>query len=504
MINYSSQKQLSIFDFKTEFVSKLNPENRWVKLANLLDWDKLASVYLHSLSSNMGAPGIDARIIIGALIIKHIENKDDRGTIEAIQENPYMQYFLGFDGFTDKPVFDPSLFVSIRKRLGNTQFDKMNAIIIAKALNIKIQSEDNTAEKAAKPEENSKKTDQKPKNKGKLQMDATVADANIKYPTDLGLLNKAREISEEIIDKVFITLQLDAKPRTYRRKARALYLKVAKNKNKTKKIIRKSIKEQLGFIKRNLGSIAKIVDNNPTALTDLSNAEYRKLLVINELYRQQEHMYRNKIQSIDNRIVSIHQPHIRPIVRGKEHRKVEFGAKIQVILVQGYTRINKLDYEAFNEGTCLKQSVEDYKSMMGHYPEVVQTDDIYMNRTNRAYLKENGIRHTGRPLGRKPKAQLSKYQKKKLQQERNERNHIEGKFGQGKRKYGLNKIMAKLANTQESAIAAILFVMNILKLSKDIFVSFFKVLFFDKKIALGINPKAIFIFASKNSIYKLG
>ena len=95
MFKYRSQKQLSIFDFHTDFESKLNPENRWVQLAKLLEWDKLADVYAKNFSSTMGAGSIDARIVIGALIIKHIEKKDDRGTLEAIQENPYMQYFLG-------------------------------------------------------------------------------------------------------------------------------------------------------------------------------------------------------------------------------------------------------------------------------------------------------------------------------------------------------------------------------------------------------------------------
>lgn len=83
----------------------------------------------------MGAKGIDARIVIGVLIIKHIEAKDDRSTIKAIKENPYMQYFLGFDHFSSDFVFDPSLFVHIRKRLGNDDFDKMSQIIISKALN---------------------------------------------------------------------------------------------------------------------------------------------------------------------------------------------------------------------------------------------------------------------------------------------------------------------------------------------------------------------------------
>jgi IS5 family transposase len=103
------------------------------KIVKLLDWQIFKVIYTQNFSSTMGAKGIDARIVIGAFIIKHIEAKDDRGTIEAIKENPYMQYFLGFGHFSSEPAFDPSLFVHIRKRLGNDDFDKMNQIIISKA-----------------------------------------------------------------------------------------------------------------------------------------------------------------------------------------------------------------------------------------------------------------------------------------------------------------------------------------------------------------------------------
>jgi len=416
----------------------------------------------------MGAKGINSRVIIGALIIKYLERKDDRGTIEAISENPYMQYFLGFDYFDSKPIFDPSLFVSIRKRLGNESFDEMNQIIIKQALT--LSQESRPAEDSRKNEEEAKdnlkqnESTEKPlTNKGKLQMDATVADAYIKFPTDLGLLNDSREKSEELLDKLCKSLSI-RKPRTYRIKARKEWINLSKNKNK---VIRKGISQQLSYLKRNLQSVDKILINNPLALNELTKAEYKYLLVIDELYRQQLEMFRANKHSIEHRIVSIHQPHIRPIVRGKAGKKVEFGAKINVSLQEGFARIDQLSFEAFNEGTFLKDQVERYKKLNGYYPELVQTDDIYMTKENRKYLKENGIRHTGKALGRKPKQVPSTQEKAIRQIERNQRNHIEGKFGQGKVKYNLNKIMAKISDTTESWIAGIFFVMNILKLSKD-------------------------------------
>jgi hypothetical protein len=417
----------------------------------------------------MGAKGIDARIIIGALIIKHIEAKDDRGTIDAIKENPYMQFFLGFDHFSSEPVFDPSLFVHIRKRLGNEDFDKMNQAIIAKALNL---NEKDKVKKNRKniDEDNFSNTDssQGSTNKGKLQMDATIADAHIKFPTDLSLLNDSREKSEELIDRLCLSLSL-SKPRTYRREARKNWLNLSKSKKNSFKQIQNGIKKQLNYLKRNIKSIDKILDDNPLSLSFFDKKQYKYLLVIKELHRQQLEMFQEKKHTVDNRIVSIHQPHIRPMVRGKQGKKVEFGAKINLSLQQGYARIDQFNYEAFNEGTCLIEQVENYKKLNGHYPELVQTDEIYMTRENRKFLKDKNIRHTGKPLGRKPKVELSRYEKNKLKKERGERNHIEGKFGQGKSKYKLNKIMARLAQTSESWIGAIFFVMNILKLSKEYF-----------------------------------
>ncbi|MBE9541731.1 MAG: transposase, partial [Proteobacteria bacterium] len=118
MVRYISERQLSIEEFKTPFQAKLSAENRWVKLSQVVPWDEFASAYVSMMNTSQGRPGISPRIVLGALIIKHKEKLDDRGVILAIQENIYMQYFIGLKEFTIDPVFDPSLFVQIRKRVG--------------------------------------------------------------------------------------------------------------------------------------------------------------------------------------------------------------------------------------------------------------------------------------------------------------------------------------------------------------------------------------------------
>jgi hypothetical protein len=498
MIKYTPQNQLSIFDFKAPFLAQLDIENRWVKMANILPWDEMAKIYYQTMSADKGAPSIDARIVLAALIIKHIEGKDDRGTVAAIQENVYMQYFAGLTEFTKTQVFDPSLFVHIRKRLGNEAFDKMNQLIIQKADLVHAKSKGKKATSTQTHDQSGENQDFNPTpNKGRVQMDATVCDVNIKFPTDVELLSQSREKCEQMIDKFCLHLHLENKPRTYRQNARRDYLNFSKNKKKSKAAVHIALKQQLQYLKRDIGHINNLLDKDIRLLGILSSREYKYWLVVQELYRQQQLMYSTKTHSTNHRIVSIHQPHIRPMVRGKQAKNTEFGPKINISLQKGYARIDQFDFEAFNEGKCLIPQIINYQQLHGHFPDLVQTDDIYMNRHNRQWLTENGIRHTGRPLGRKPKVDLSPYQKRKLREERNERNQVEGKFGQGKTKYKLNKIMAKLPTTQQSWVAAIIFIMNILKLSKDIFLTYFGICFLETIFSFfkTINPRN-FKFAS--------
>ncbi|RKN64608.1 hypothetical protein D7M11_33730 [Paenibacillus ginsengarvi] len=143
------------------------------------------------------------------------------------------------------------------------------------------------------------------------------------------------------------------KPRTYREKARRAYLSLAKQRRIGYRALRRGIGKQLTFIKRDLRIIEELA-----AITALSRRQYKQLLVIQELYRQQRLMYTKRVYHVEDRIVSIHQPHIRPIVRGKAKAKVEFGAKVSVSMVQGYAFLERRQWDNFNEGVTLIESVE--------------------------------------------------------------------------------------------------------------------------------------------------
>jgi IS5 family transposase len=248
--------------------------------------------------------------------------------------------------------------------------------------------------------------DEQPRNHGKLILDATVAEQAIRYPTDPGLLNEARELSERIIDELHAKSNRAQrkKPRTYREIARKAYLSLVK-------------------------------------LRRPSNRKRR---------------------------AGISQPYLRPIIRGKQGKAVEFGAKISVSLTdKGLAHVDKLHWDAQHEGHDLEAQVEAYKKRYGYYPEVVIADTLYGSRDNRSYLERKHIRFSGKPLGRPPKStpenkdEINRL-KAQRRQEYRERIPIEGKFGQGKYGYRLNNIRAKRADTSAAWINSIFLVMNLL------------------------------------------
>jgi len=461
MINYISEKQLSIEDFRTPFETSLLPDNRWIELSKIIPWDDFASIYISMMNSDFGRPGISPRMVLGALIIKHKENLDDRGVIAAIQENIYMQFFVGLKGFSAEPIFDPSLFVEIRKRVGADAFDELNKNLIKSI----------SKEKDHKHLSKKNKDDELPPNKGKLQMDATVADQYITYPTDSNILNESRKQCEKMIDKLYeLNGKSGTKPRTYRRVMNTAFLNYSKKKNKSKSAHRKMNRKLLECLKRNICQINKLLDifENEKKPFSLSDKEQKMFWVVNIVYQQQKQMYDQNTNSCKDRIVSIFQPHVRPIPRGKTKSKIEFGAKLGVSLDNGFAQLDTISWDAYNESQDLIPQVETYKELHGYYPELVQVDKIYATRKNRAWLKERNIRITAPSLGRKSKEvkEESYYKKRKRRKEAAERNHIEGKFGQGKNGYNLNKIRARLKETSESWIATIFFVMNLINYQK--------------------------------------
>ncbi|HAA22382.1 MAG TPA: IS5 family transposase, partial [Cytophagales bacterium] len=372
--------QLSIAGFETGFSHDLDPNNRWVKLSALIPWDEVVSLYDHSISKDKGRPNLNGRVAVGSLIIQWLEGFTDRQLVQHIGENLYMQYFLGYTGFTPGPPFDPSLLVELRKRLDMEKVIAINEAVLRKHGVLKAQQ-------TRLPEE----FEEEVAKKGRVLYDATVCPQDIAYPTDLNLLNEARLITEKVIDELYIPLSDERKPRTYRKLARKDYLNLAKKKRKGKKALRKGIKKQLGYLQRNLSTIDTLAEQNYAGqlpINLLGKRLYRKLLVSSSVYQQQQEMINNNTRSVADRIVSISQPHVRPVKRGKAAADTEFGAKINVSLADGFAFLDQLSWDAFHEGNQLISYLTQYYQSRGHYPSEVLADKLYCTRENRNTLKQ--------------------------------------------------------------------------------------------------------------------
>ncbi len=448
-------------NFILPFGGKLKSSNRWVILGKSIPWGEFEESYsTHFKKFNKrGRRSITLRVALGSLIIQEKLGLSDDETVQQISENPYLQCFLGYESFLLEEPFDSSMLVHFRKRLGKNILTEINETIAKRAAKI-----------IAKDKNDKDDTDS---NKGILKVDATCAPSDIKYPTDLNLLNEAREKLEGVIDTLCENTEI-VKPRTYRKKARKVYLSTAKKRNVIRNQMRKAIGKQLRFVRRNLKSIRKL--SKIVSLTKLSRRQYKDLLVVSELYRQQNLMYRNRIHVVEDRIVSISQPDIRPIVRGKSKAKTEFGAKVSVSVVDGFTYLDRFSFDSYNEALDLKEQLESYRKRFGFYPEAVQCDKIYRNRENINYCKNLNVRISGPILGR-PKTETTqnaielKKIKQIIKQDAIERIEVERKFGLAKRRYSMGLVMEKLPQTVFAAVSLTILVMNLDKILRWIFSS---------------------------------
>ena len=453
MYKFDRNHQYSLSDFNQPVGLKMNPENRWVKKAASIPWKEIEERYASLFPSKTGMPAKPLQTALGALIIQKQYDYSDRELVEQLAENPYYQYFIGLPGYQDKAPFVPSLLVEFRKRLTDDVLSEINEMI---AEYNRPDDPNGGGSGGDSDADTTKDTD----NQGTLILDATCAPQQISYPQDINLLNEARENLEGIIDTICYEYNY-YKPRMYRRNARKDYLALAKCRKRSSKKIRHAIKKQLQYIRRDLGYIDIFLDQDGIEFTD---RQLTRISVIRELYEQQDYMYKNKTHSVKDRIVSISQPYIRPIVRGKAKAPTEFGAKLDMSIDEhGIARLEKLSFDAYNEADVLVAAIERYLERTGHYPERVLVDQIYRNRVNRAFCKTHDIRISGPALGR-PKA-MSKDEKKQAYSDNTDRIEVERGFSLAKRCYGLGLIKTKLDTTTRSSIALSIIAMNLDRLT---------------------------------------
>jgi hypothetical protein len=444
-----ASKQIGLSDFGLPMGVELSAENRWVKKAETIPWDEIEFKYAALFKSAKGNVAKPLRLALGALLIQTERGTSDEETTFQIQETPCLQYFCGLPAYKDEKPFDPSLMVYFRKRLTAEILGEINELIIATTEGKPEKQESESDNDSDSGNDNAGQT-----NEGTLIMDATCAPQNIRFPQDASLLNEARENLEKMIDDLHKP-EDGKKPRTYRKNARRDYLNLVKCKKKSAKQIRKAIGKQLRYIKRDLGIIRIYLLNGKT----LTKCQEERLGTIQMAYAQQLQMHENHSHQVENRIVSLHQPWVRPIVRGKTKAKCEFGAKLDISVSNGFVRLENTSFDAYNESGNLKEIVERYRKREGHYPQRVLADQIYRTRENLKYCTAHGIRLSGKPLGRPKKEQTQ--DKKQMRSDGTDRVEVERKFSHAKGSFGLALIRSKLQTTSKTAIALSIVALNI-------------------------------------------
>ena len=438
MYKYSNG-QIRLTDFKQPVGMNLKESNRWVQKALIIPWNEIEKRYAALFTNNKGNVAKSLRLALGARIIQAEYGFSDIETALQIQENPYLQYFCGYEGYDDSRLpFDPSLMVYFRKRLTPEIIGEINEMILREAVT----------------EEDDSDNDDDDPNNGTLIMDATCAPSNIRYPQDVSLLNEARENAEKILDVLHDPAD-GKKPRNYRKCARKDYLRYARSRKHTAKKTRQAIRKQLQYLKRDLESIDQKLLMGKT----LTDHQRERLDTLRKIYEQQKYMLDNNTHTVPDRIVSVSQPFVRPIVRGKAGKPVEFGAKLDISVVNGWTRLETYSFHAYNESGNLQEIAERFKEREGHYPKRILADKIYRTRDNLNYCKEHNIRMSGPALGRPKKT--TEYDAKQAHTDECERVEVERRFSLAKRKCGMGLVRAKLQETAAHVLAMSVLVLNL-------------------------------------------
>lgn len=279
-------------------------------------------------------------------------------------------------------------------------------------------------------------------------MDATVYESSVRYPTDVKLLWESVVKLHSLLEQKRKGLKLRRSRSNYM-KHKKEYLNYQKKRKKSRRKDKRLRKQLLKFMFRLMECIKSLQNKYQYKY---SGKEQKLLKTLQTIYDQQHELLYGDRDKVTGRIISVNKPYLRPIVRGKEIKPVEFGAKVHKVQVDGISFIEHISYEAFNEGTRLKQSVAFHQKLFGKLSQL-GADGIYATNKNRSYCTKLNIATSFIAKGKEGKlVEQKKAMRSVLSIVR--ATVLEGSFGNEKNHYLLNKVNAK---TQPTEIAWIFF-----------------------------------------------
>ena len=381
----------------------------------------------------------DRQGMISLLFLQSYTQLSDRKFIDHLNGNWQMQMFCGIQLSIHQPIQDRNLMSRVRKYVSKfLDLEKFQRTLID---HWKPFMQDTHVGMS----------------------DATVYESHMRYPTDVKLLWECCEYLHGRQRKLSDFLGIAFSAKLYDRK-KQVYLSYARRRKKPYRLTRKMRKQLVVLTKKLLSKLQDRITSNIKMIPSKElDPVFEKLRTIKQIITQQEYLLSHKGSKIADRILSLYKPYVRAIVRGKENKPVEFGAKVHVIQVDGINYVENFSYNAFNEGIRLKLSVIKHKDLFGKCSHW-SADAIYANNKNRKYLSARGIITNFVPKG------VGKEQEKQikylLNKERSTR--LEGSFGVEKNYYGMRKINARSAPTERLCIHFGIMTANAVRISQRI------------------------------------
>ena len=386
--------QISIFNFGKVLKVTLDKNHELVKMEALLPWDELVDA-IASTYSKTGRPSKSIRLMLGLLIIKHKYGIPDEELIERFKVDISFQYFCGFDSFVDPDTIpDSSSLTYFRKRLTPEILQKIENAIAVKLM-----------KKLPK------------KRRHSVMVDSTCMPANITFPTDTKLLSR---VYEKLVNfGKSVGLKVIRGKRKIKAFIRGFNLKRIKTKKEIVSARKKLVRAAKGLLRKIRHKAGQVTN------TVLEIAE--------KIIEQQDKRNKGKTNIIEERIVSFHEPTVRPIKRGKDGVNCEFGKKIALSVIgEGITVCTKIDNNNFDDREIIKAAIDKHNQLTERDPTEMIMDRGGDSKKNHDELKERRIKDGVQRKGRQ-KDKPTRVQKR----QRNRRSVVEGKIGTAKQFYGL-------------------------------------------------------------------
>lgn len=400
------------------------------KLYLAIPFQKYIEILPYKSPSTGPRPWFDLKGGIGLQILKHRYKVSDEKLIELLNESKSMQYFCGVNLKYGVRIKDDGVVSRWRARLG--QYLNVQELLSKLQLSNVVHWKD----KMEEPRTN--------------LADATCYESYVRYPTDVKLLWECIEYLYGQM-KVMCKYIVISMPRSKYKEQQKKYLSYQKTRRKSHKKTRQIRRRLLYLLNKYLkllpGLIGAMKRKESESLynCNVKNNFFPRLSIIKKVYQQQQLHFDNPKAKIKSRIISLAKPYLRPIVRGKETKRVEFGMKVHEMQIDGINFIEHWNFEAYHEGIRMKQTLWKHQNLFKRKCSFFGGDQIYANNKNRRYCTNQNIETCFKPKGKLPADLTVRKQKKQVRTliGKVRATRLEGSFGNKKNHYLLDKIKAK-------------------------------------------------------------